>query len=140
MSKFHYGCINLVQRKFVREENPPSNKFHRNFRLWLDRNPALDEAAVLEEDKTINYSQKDIVEEEFESNRSDERPGDTGGLDGGHYIDPDNSSLHDGSYDHEEYSPSSLPGDGSNIHVSLTEYQDWGAQHGETVASLLENC
>ena len=39
----------------VREENPPSNKFHWNFRLWLDRNPALDEAAVLEEDKTITF-------------------------------------------------------------------------------------
>ena len=75
------------------------------------------------------------------SHRSDGRPGDTGGLNGEHYIDPDTFSHHDGSYDREDYSPSSLPGDGSNIqcHVSLTEYEDWGAQHGETVASLLEN-
>ena len=49
-------------------------------------------------------------------------------------------SLHDGSYDHEEYSPYSLSGDGSNIHISLTKYQDWGSQHSEMVASLLENC
>ena len=69
----------------------------------------------------LTILKKDIVEEDFESSRSDGRPEDTGGLNGGHYIDPDNSSLHDGSYDHEEYSPSSLPGDGSNIRISLIE-------------------
>ena len=102
---FHVYFITVVlhvQRKVVREENPPSNKFHRNFRLWLDRNPALDEAAVLEDDKTIDYSQKGTIEGEIDASRSAERPG---GPNGGHYIDPENPSFPDDLYESEGYSP-----------------------------------
>ena len=100
-----------MQRIFIREENPPSDKFHRNFRLWLNRNPALDETAVLEEDKAVDYSQKGTIEGENDSSRNDDGPGNAGEPNGGHYIDPQDPMYNSDSfynYDSEGYSPSSL--------------------------------
>ena len=71
------------------------------------------------------------MKKEFESSRSNRRPGDTGGLNGGHYnIDPD-----DGSYDHEEYRiifpnipiPHHCQMMAPIIYIQVREYQDQGA-------------
>ena len=124
-----------MQRKFVREENPPSEKFLRNFQKWLDRNPALDEAAVLEEDKAVDYSQKGTIGGENDSSGDHDGAGNISDLIGGHYIDPQNPMYNcDGfcNYEPELYSPSSLPDDNPN------ENLEWDTQHGKTVASLLE--
>ena len=140
-SQQNIHTFSFVQRKFVREEDPPSDKFHRNFRQWLDNN-SLDEEAVLEEDRAIDYSQnQETVECEIISGRGEEEPVTAGGPNGGHYLDPENPIYTDTDDLHVYNSQSSpLLTASGNSTMNETEYQDWAAQHGETVASMLENC
>lgn len=76
---------------------------------------------MVEEDKNIDYSHSAATE-------SDEREANMDGDPiGGHYIDP--------LYEYAGYSPASVQGD----HDALNDDQHWDAQHGEAVASLLDN-
>lgn len=94
---------------------------------------------MLEEDTAIDYSQnQETVESEYINGRDVEDPGTAGEPNGGHYLDPENPPIYNTDDLYSQSSPLlSVSGDSS---MNTTEYQDWTAQHGVTVASLLDNC
>lgn len=60
--------ISLLQRKYIREERVPSDahRLYETFRQWLERNPSLDIDAIVEEDRSVNYSNAEQFQQYYE--------------------------------------------------------------------------